>query len=497
MNSQILNNKIFLIFISSLLMGVAQQPLGLGYLAWFSLIPFIHVLVSINNYKHLIIFSFMWGFLYSISTVFWLAFNIGISDVAAFISMILTVLILCTNTILISLVWFRINFKEKYDLLLLPIIWVSIEYVRSYGILGFPWIDIANTQTDFLYLIQNAEFVGIYGISFWVISINVLIYKSINSINYKKNLIFLLITITLPFVSGYYLFNRIQLSELNNKITIIQPNINLINKRDYSKRLENLKSLIQVSKKHIDDGSSLILWPESALPYNNVQEPKTLNYIINNLLIGTDVHLLTGNVIYDNDGHYNSSVLINKNGIQEIYNKQQLVPVAEYVPMSDWFPSLKNFNLGQANFSKGREDVLFEVNGEKFSSLICFESTFPEINRRHANKGADFFTYLVNDGWYTTPPEPQQHMKQSVFRAIENRKSVLRCANTGISAIINPKGEILESLSLNESGIITSFIKKSNKGTFYTKYGNVFAIIMLIIVCVSFLKTFIKNEKTI
>ena len=192
-----------------------------------------------------------------------------------------------------------------------------------------------------------------------------------------------------------------------------------------------------------------------------------------------------------------SSVLINKTGIVEIYNKRLLVPVAESVPMSEIFPILKEFNLGQANFSKGEEDVLFNVYNQKFSSLICFESTFPHINRRHAKMGADYFIYLVNDGWYKRETEPKQHLKQSIYRAIENRKTVVRCANTGISAIIEPSGKVVEFLSLNTSGEITTFIKKTNRSTFYTNYGNVFAIIMLIITGSLFIRTLFNNEKNI
>ena len=151
--------------------------------------------------------------------------------------------------------------------------------------------------------------------------------------------------------------------------------------------------------------------------------------------------------------------------------------------------------LRESDTAKVPDSVLFETYNQKFSSLICFESTFPHINRRHANLGADYFVYLVNDGWYETAPEPQQHFKQSIYRAIENRKTVVRCANTGISSVIYPTGEVAERLDLNTSGEITTFIKKTNRSTFYTNYGNVFAIIMLIITATLFVKTFFKNEK--
>ena len=155
---------------------------------------------------------------------------------------------------------------------------------------------------------------------------------------------------------------------------------------------------------------------------------------------------------------------------------------------------LQNINLGQGNFSSGIDDVVFSIDNNNFSSLICFESTFPDINRIHAKKGADFFVYLVNDGWYTSIPEPRQHAKQSIFRAIENRKTVLRCANTGISLVIDPTGKVRERIELNNKDVITTFIKKTDYKTFYTKFGNVFAYILLIIMMLLFVKTFKKYE---
>ena len=149
------------------------------------------------------------------------------------------------------------------------------------------------------------------------------------------------------------------------------------------------------------------------------------------------------------------------------------------------------------HFSKGKEDKIFSIDGVAFTSMICFESTFHEINRRHAKKGADFFVYLVNDGWYTTLPEPRQHTKQSIFRAIENRKTVFRCANTGISVAIAPSGKILQNIGLNEEGVINSFITKSNKITFYTLYWNVFVYLLLIILLGLLLMSLYKNEKNI
>ena len=127
--------------------------------------------------------------------------------------------------------------------------------------------------------------------------------------------------------------------------------------------------------------------------------------------------------------------------------------------------------------------------------MVCFESTFPEINRRHANLEIDALIYLVNDGWYITAPQPQQHAKQSIFRAIENRLPVIRCANTGISLYINQRGEIEQFIELNELGTIDVKINKNTYGkTFYTRFGNVFALILLLITGVLLIKSLKRNE---
>jgi len=185
---------------------------------------------------------------------------------------------------------------------------------------------------------------------------------------------------------------------------------------------------------------------------------------------------------------------MNHKGLVETYDKQQLVPIVEYIPFS------QKYDLGLAPFSKGSRDVIFDINGFNFISLVCFESTFPEINRKHVNssKGVDALVYVVNDGWYEGPPEPQQHAKQSIYRSIENRRPVLRCANTGLTMHVSPTGEIIDKVDLNKKGSIDNIkIFKNDYKTFYTRYGNVFALILLIINIGFIIKAYFKNEKTI
>jgi len=195
---------------------------------------------------------------------------------------------------------------------------------------------------------------------------------------------------------------------------------------------------------------------------------------------------------------YNSVVMFNHTDLFDVYKKIQLVPMAEYVPLSGIFPSLSDLNFGQANFIRGENHTLYPLKEWLFGAVICFESTLPRLIRQFVLEGANFITIVVNDGWYETAPEPQQHSRQAIFRAIENRRPVIRCANTGISMIIDPLGNIKDMSELNAQIVINSSIYPQTKKTFYTKFGDVFAeflILILIIRILIILRKNYKNEK--
>ena len=487
-------NNLLLVIISALCTGISMQPLSLGFLAWFSLVPLFYVLnQSNNNYKNILAYSFLWGFVYHIIVVFWLLFNIGMPEVfgstkvLGSITMFVVVLILSFNTILIGIIWYRL--KTKYPsigLVLFPVTWVSIEFVRSYGFLGFPWISIANSQIDYLFLIQNAEITSIYGISFWVVLINVFIYSFIFINKHLKSIIILVFIAVLPWITGFILFDKSNNSIQENQslsITSIQPNILLEEKRsgvrytDNNKRIIVRNFLLNEVKNYIVD-SDLVLLPESSLQGSPMDIPE-------------NKYLLFGTTIRENNNiTYNSSVLYSNAGMDNVYHKKQLVPMVEYIPLSEFFPSLREFTSGE-------ENTVFNINDFNFIAPICFESTFPHLNRKLINDAdnIDAIIYLVNDGWYINAPQPQQHSRQSIFRAIENRKPVIRCANTGISMHINQNGEVVDQIKLNQAGVLEDIkIYKNKNKTFYTRFGNVFALMLFILNIVLLIRSFFIKE---
>ena len=482
MFSPSVNQKFILCVLSGFVTGLAHHPLSLGFLAWISLIPFLYSIQSLLTYKRIISAGFLFGFSYSITQIFWLSMNIGTTPLIAKITMISASLYLTIFHILFGVIFFRIKKVSPWiGIWVIAIIWVAIEYLKSLGLLGFPWVVLGNTQWEYLYPIQLSEYTGVYGISFWVILINIGLFQLFN-LREKKYLFITILIFALPFVFGKYLLSNLPPSTNKMNITLIQPNLHLSDKWGRGP-IKNLNHIIETSKIFLTDSTELLIWPETAVTTFLRVDSKT-EVLIRDFLQENSFDLLTGfpEIVKTKDEkkYYNSIGLLNNDGVIQSYQKIHPVPMAEHIPFSSVFPSLKKLNLGQANWDIGENYTLFNTNDITYSGVICYESTYPSLVRKFVEKGAEFIAVLVNDGWYETPPEPQQHASQSIFRAIENRRVVVRSANTGISMIIDSSGEILEETTLNEKVGISSTIHLFKELTFYSKYGDVFSWIMLI-----------------
>ena len=484
------------IILSALLMGVAHQPIGYGWIAWFSLIPFIQFLDSKNtSLKSILSMGVIWGFTYHITIIFWMFFNLGMPNKwMSALSLILSVLILTANTILIVSLYSIIS-KNKFSKIYfsIPVIWVSVEYLRTFSFLGFPWVSLANSQTDYILLAQNVEYTGIYGISFWIVLINVMIYdyyKSRRGLFDYTLLSNFFIVLIIPFLSGYFLYHKD--SSINDKslnAIIVQPNIP-IDQKGFNVNESHMISIIEDS---INDNTDLVLLPETAISYYSLKHP-VFRKFIHNKLSKSKTSLLSGIVYRNNSNIFNSVIHIHSGNIdsssdKDIYSKIQLVPLAEYNPFK-FISGINSSEVTFGNFTQGDVYKVFNINGHKVASMVCYESTFPQLNRKFVNNGAEILAYFVNDGWYKDPYEPEQHASQSIFRAIEFRRPVIRCANTGISQIVDKKGNITQQLELNTNRVISANIIPSTEMTFYAKYGDVFSIINILLVFILLAMTF-------
>ena len=189
-------------------------------------------------------------------------------------------------------------------------------------------------------------------------------------------------------------------------------------------------------------------------------------------------------------------ILFKSDSIESMFHKQKLVPNVERTP--NVFNAI-GLNIGFlpniTNLDIGTELTMFSVNDFNFASMICIESVFPDLTRKFVNNGAEFIAYIVNDGWYPRNPQLDQHARRCIYRAIENRRYVIRGANTGVTMVVDSYGNITNKLEFNKEGVMEADIITSDKKTFYTKYGDLFSIFNLLFIVLIMVVSFLKGYK--
>lgn len=468
------------LILGGVITGLSFPPSPLGFLAWVGLVPLIQAWLAAPGAGRSAFYGFTWSLGFLLVVIYWLALNTGTFWWAATLSMLTAVLVLSLNYAVIGW-WFGWLYGRlgRQALWTLPFVWVSIEFLRSFGTLGFPWIALANGQTDYFLPIQNAAITGIYGLSFWVVMLNVLFVEVIHARNRRAPALRLGAALVAPWLSGILLLPTVP--EPTLKVAVVQPNVNAQSKWQPEIRHQHFDQLARLTREVAVDSPAVVFWPEAATPaYLRRGGKRYLRAIAAELgELGVDV--VTGMPDYvrlpDMSVEYFNSVgYIDSLGLlDEQYNKIHLVPMGEYIPLSEWFPFLKSLNLGQGNFTPGEEYTVFEVAGIPFSVGICFETTFPGVNRRFVRAGATFLVGVVNDAWYQVSSGPYQHAAQARYRAIELRRPMVRAANTGISVVYDQAGRVVNRLGLNREGTFTAMIAPTDELSFYARVGDLFA----------------------
>ena len=363
------------------------------------------------------------------------------------------------------------------------------EYLRSNLLTGFPWNLFSYALSFNEELMQTNSLFGPHVTSLLLIlaSFSFLLLFSHSSRLY--GLVAILILPCMFFFGHLRLMNK---AELNEKtFLIIQPNIPQ-EEKGYSKNFPNiLQNYIDLSNNgHVD----LIIWPESALPILIDENKIVIDSIISALPSGTSI--LTGNVRLTQNGNpRNSALLIDEDSnVSTFYDKNHLVPFGEYLPLSKFLKRLKILKVlvDDLGFEKGnsREPIPTPLGAARI--LICYEIIFPNQIREKNNK-IDLIINLTNDAWFDDGPGPYQHFTSSRFRAIEQGLPVLRSANTGISAIIDPFGRIIDKLNIKDKGYLRSSLPIKIAPTLYSKIGD-FSLFVVMILYFFFLLVNFRRE---
>jgi len=485
---------VILTIFSALITSFSNSGLNIWLPAWFGLIPLFFALDN-QPAARAFLTAFLWGFIFWLSSVYWLG---HITFLGVFI-LILYLSVYC------GVFGFFVVFANRlafiYRMFFIPAIWVLLEYLRSNLFTGFPWVILGYTQSSNLWVIQIADIFGSWGVSFLIVLVNYVFYLFLQKKNRACHLrVFgVPILILLACLSyGVYKLSAFSSSAQAVKsspkirVSVVQANIPQALKWDPRARGYIMSVYAGLTFRAALDKPDLIVWPEASAPglfdealnparQQESGEDEKLFQDLFRLAKESNSRLLAGAVSCQGGHYFNSALLIGRQGgLKGIYHKLHLVPFGEYIPFKKIFPFLEAVvPIGDIN--PGSDYVVFG-HPAKFSVLICFEDLFPGLSREFVRKGARFLVNITNDAWYKQTSAPFQHFSSAVFRAVENRVYLVRAANTGVSAFINPAGRVESRVETSGKLIFVPGFRSQDISlagpapTFYNRYGDIFVL---------------------
>ena len=525
-----MKREILLASISAVMLVLSFAPFYLGFLAWFAFVPLFFALQRVSSIKQAAFTGLTTGFVFFLGTVYWVVYSMyfygGVPFIVGAVVTIGLSLYLALFTALFSLALKTLSaFKSKVRLLILaPLLWVAVEFLRSVLLTGAPWVLLGYSQTSYLPLIQLADIGGVDLISFWLVLINSAIYLTVKAVRKKSHReaiacgAFAFFIFAVVFAYGHKRIIEVDASvESWGSMTVAVAQGNIEQKVKWAEggKIETVDTYIELSKEVAQGEVDLIIWPETAMPFYLYYDPP-LGGLVTALAKELKTDFIVGAPHYEyklflkNPGEagnagenrreydiYNSAFLITpEDGFADRYDKVHLVPFGEYVPLSKLLFFIDKLTAGIGDFSSGAGALPLKHKRGRIGMLICYEAIFPELAAETTLNGARFLVNLTNDGWFGRTSAPYQHLDMSLMRAVENRTYMVRAANSGISAFIDPTGRITKRTALFERTTLTDTVRlREGKLTVFTIGGRYFPFTCLVISVIVTAVVLVRNRK--
>lgn len=467
----------------------------IGNQAWLIFIAFIPLFISIDkikNWRTTFLYAFLSFMIWHILSCWWMWPSTPIGSVSAWIinSMLMAGIISLAKHSSEKIKWVPLE-------IILAFYWLSFEIFHLFWDLKWPWMNLGHVFANHIEWIQWYEYLGVYGGGFWIIIVNGLVFRLLKKPVFIPGkillLIFTLISIIAPISFSFHLLNK----DLNEpsalKVSIIQPNVNTYTEKfDALTPLQQSEMIIKLLEN--TDSNSIIILPETAIPESfNIKGPYPKS--IDTLLSFSGINhlkIIGGYYTKDEKASYNSACLIANGRIIDSRNKIKLLAYAEQIPfefISGYWSQLVHEQGGiSKSFGVDEQAKVFNFNDSiKLGTLICFESVFSDIATEMCRKGSQALIVITNDDWWLDTPGHRQHFAYARIKAIETRKWIARSANTGISGIINPKGEIIQSSDYRTETIIKGKVNLNSKQSFFVSHEKQLRWLIIIFSIIIFL----------
>lgn len=469
---------------------VSYPPLSFYPLAWIAPV-FLFACLVLTPLRKAFRYGYFFGFLFYLLSLYWISFVTGAGWIfAAFFQALYIGFFALGVRFLMEPV--LVSGRLRYRILFLAGsagLWVVFEWIRvNLPGFGFGWNLLAYSQAFFLPIVQTAEIAGAYGISFLMVLnagfIFLLILDWVKKVSHRwLHAVFYVSIAAALFLSVFsFGFQKLKepLQERPVRVGVVQGDIPQQLKWAPQIKEKIIEKYIKLTELLLYDRPDMVIWPEAAYPGYLLKEMKDSG--IQKLIQKSKTPFLIGSPRYQGGSIYNSVLWFDgQSGLEEFYDKRNLVPFGEYIPFKKLFFFLEKiaYSFGVGDFSPGERLTVFEAPLDfSFSALVCFENIFPSLTNQLAKQGAEFFVVVTNDAWFKKSQAPYEHFYVSIFRAVETRRPFVHVANTGISGFINARGEITGTLKdkkgeeLFISGGRTEPVYPQNQTTIYVKYGH-------------------------
>jgi apolipoprotein N-acyltransferase len=510
-----MKKNILLSIFSGLLLWLAWPPMhNTTFFLFFGLVPMLVAMeniiqsTAIRKGRKIFNTTFLGFFTWNTLCIYWV-YN-SLKTIGPVVAVPITLIPYALGPLLMATAcWLyyrlRLATNRSFSLLGLVCFWIGYEYLHQTWDLNFPWMTLGNGFAATHQWVQWYEYAGVYGGTVWIWVLNILIfliYQGLSEAQTKQVRLKLIgagvIILIVPLGLSLYRYNTYSEQFNPSNIVVIQPNVDPYMKEGIIPASQQISTLTRLSDSIGQPNTEFFIWPETAIPDAMDEDHiRSSNYFLQvqqflskfkngNVITGAETFKIYNNRVTSTASpieggrfvdNFSTALNIENSATVQFYHKAKLVPGAESLPFGDALSFLKPAfeHLGGATgsyASEGIPKVFYSQSGIGVTPVICYESIWGEWIARSVRKGSQFIAIITNDGWWENTSGKDQHLDYAKLRAIETRRWVCRSANTGISAFINQRGDIVQQTKWWVKTALKQDINLNSDLTFYVKYGD-------------------------
>ena len=502
--------------LTGILLTLSQRtslPINLGFMAWVALVPLLSAVRGVSQGERFVMGAVA-GAAHFLTALYWMVGTLntyGNLNIAGsfFVALLLVALETAYVVLFVLLLGLLIDRAERIPTVVAaPFLWIVIEFLRArtpFG--GFPWVLLGYSQGSYTPLIQIADLTGVWGVTFLVVMVNGMFVDVIEWCTREKrpspwgSVAAAVLLVVSSIIYGIWRMGEVERRNEAGKPLVaatVQGDVRQDVKWDERYESMILSRQIKLQREAVKAGAQFVVWPEAAMPF--AFERDLTGVALANILVETGAYTLLGSVDYtfvnEEANFSNSAYLVGPNGIEGKYSKMHLVPFGEYIPLIKYLGFVDRLVKGAAgNFNAGTEAKVFRLPQGSFSVIICYEAIFGELVRRFRKEGAELLVNITNDAWFGDTSAPRQHLAMAAFRCVENHCWMVRTANTGISAVVDPLGRVVAQTPVFAEALLVEQVQFIPGATPYARWGDIFLYSILAVAVAGMTFIMVKNIK--